>query len=363
MAKVSFVVPCYRLAHLLPECVQSILAQTHEDLEILIMDDHSPDNTPDVAQRFDDPRVRYIRNEENLGHLQNYNKGIALSRGTYVWLISADDRLRRPHVVEKYVEVMENRPDVGYVFCPAVGLSDDGETGLLQYSSEGDQDAVFDGRAFLAKLLKGNTIVSASGMVRKQLYERWGAFCLDLPYAGDWYLWCLFALHSNVAYCGEPMVNYREHSLSLTTSILSDPRSVWKDEGITVVWRIKRAVGATEHTWLAEHCLDSLGRQYASSLGRYGMTPEDFEASLAACAATAEEAAQVRRRCVLPAGDHAFTVGDRRRAAMLYSLAVKQSPADAQALLKYLLIQLGGFGDRLRGGLAMFRHGTDPSRP
>src|ERR1051325_8426833 len=119
---VSFVVPCYKLAHLLKECIQSILAQTYENFEILIMDDCSPDDTESVAQSFADPRIRYIRNETNLKHLRNYNKGIELSRGRYVWLISADDCLRRPYILERYVNLLEKQPNVGYVFCPAVGL-------------------------------------------------------------------------------------------------------------------------------------------------------------------------------------------------------------------------------------------------
>src|SRR4051794_32850375 len=92
--KVSFVVPCYKLAHYLNECVNSILMQTYENFEVLIMDDCSPDNTPEVARSFEDPRVTYIRNEPNLGHLRNYNKGITLAQGEYIWLISADDYLR-----------------------------------------------------------------------------------------------------------------------------------------------------------------------------------------------------------------------------------------------------------------------------
>src|SRR6266550_3100148 len=104
---VSFVVPCYKLAHLLRECVDSILCQTFGNLEVLIMDDCSPDKTSEVAQSFRDSRVRYIRNESNLGHLRNYNKGISLTQGKYVWLISADDYLRRAYILEKYVNLLE----------------------------------------------------------------------------------------------------------------------------------------------------------------------------------------------------------------------------------------------------------------
>ena len=69
--RVSFVVPCFKLAHLLPQCIDSILSQSYTNLEVIIMDDASPDNTPDVVRRFNDSRLRYVRNSANLGHLRN----------------------------------------------------------------------------------------------------------------------------------------------------------------------------------------------------------------------------------------------------------------------------------------------------
>ena len=59
--KVTFVVPCYKLAHLLSECVSSILDQTYANFELLIMDDCSPDNASEIAASFTDPRIKYIR--------------------------------------------------------------------------------------------------------------------------------------------------------------------------------------------------------------------------------------------------------------------------------------------------------------
>src|SRR3954447_8749081 len=119
---VSFVVPCYKLSHLLADCVSSILAQTYGDFEVLIMDDCSPDDTPRVAQSFGDSRIKHIRNEANLGHLRNYNKGINLARGKYVWLISADDRIRCEYALEEYVQLLDRNRRIGYVFCPGVGI-------------------------------------------------------------------------------------------------------------------------------------------------------------------------------------------------------------------------------------------------
>src|SRR3974377_1558569 len=105
--KVSFIVPCYKLGHLLAECIESILAQGYQDFEVLIMDDCSPDNTPEVAKSFGDARIQHIRNEPNLGHLRNYNKGIGLAKGDYIWLISADDSLRSSRVLERFGSVTE----------------------------------------------------------------------------------------------------------------------------------------------------------------------------------------------------------------------------------------------------------------
>src|SRR6516225_6045108 len=110
---VSFVVPCYNLGHFLGDCVSSILSQSYEDFEVLIMDDCSPDATAEVARSFKDPRVVHIYNNVNLGHLKNYNKGIMLARGSYIWLISADDRLRRSNALKRYIDFMHHSPQVG----------------------------------------------------------------------------------------------------------------------------------------------------------------------------------------------------------------------------------------------------------
>src|SRR3981081_4624729 len=131
---VSFVVPCYKLAHLLPECIDSMLCQTYGDFEVLIMDDCSPDKTPEVAESIQDDRVKYIRNDANLGHLGNYNKGIKLTRGKYVWLVSADDYLRRAYVLPRYVNLLDRNSQVGYTFCPGVGVRNGRETQILGYS-------------------------------------------------------------------------------------------------------------------------------------------------------------------------------------------------------------------------------------
>src|SRR5262245_28867868 len=98
--KVRFIVPCHNLAHLLPNCLNSILAQTYSDFDALIMDDCSPAHTPEVAQACSDRRVRHVRHARNLGNIGNDKKGMALSRGPYIWLISADDYLQWEYLLQ-----------------------------------------------------------------------------------------------------------------------------------------------------------------------------------------------------------------------------------------------------------------------
>lgn len=95
-----------------------------------------------MAKSFQDPRVQHVRNERNLGLVNNFNKGIGLSRGKYVWIISADDYLRRPYTLERYVEFMENHPTVGYTYSPAAKVENGRE---IEIQLSDGEDRIFRG--------------------------------------------------------------------------------------------------------------------------------------------------------------------------------------------------------------------------
>jgi glycosyltransferase involved in cell wall biosynthesis len=363
--KVTFVVPCYKLAHLLPECVNSILAQTYRDFEILIMDDCSPDDTPQVARSFSgDPRVQHIRNDPNLGHLRNYNKGLKMARGEYVWLMSADDRLRSPHILERYVEVMEENPQVGYAFCPGMALENGRETRVLPYSRHGDKDAIFDGREFLLKLLKGNFVLAAAGMARKECYEKAGYFPLDIPYAGDWYIWLIFALYYDVAYFAEPMVDYRMHELTITTHFTQKEARVFTADGPSVLWRIKQAAERANHKAVARRCEEYIVDRYRYymmsqiwKISPYTMTFEDYEESLHRNAVRQDEVARVGARVNARLADGYCLHREFDQALQFYKRALGQDFWMPNAWAKYVLLtlRLGGVSVRARESLASLR--------
>jgi glycosyltransferase involved in cell wall biosynthesis len=352
VARVSFIVPCYRLAHLLGECVDSILSQTFQDFEILIMDDCSPDETPAVAASFSDPRVRYVRNEPNLGHLRNYNKGIALASGDYLWLISADDRLRRPYVLERFVQTLDAHPDAGYVFCPAMKF--EGAADTVAFGDQGPADRVFAGHAFLRTLANGNAVPAPSGMVRRSCYERISVFPLDLPFAADWFLFSIFALWTNVAYLAEPMVSYRVHTGNMTLDFKQRADALIDDE-LKVLWRMKARAIAAGMNDVARLYADALAWSYATRVAfkvsrdwLYGMSVDAFEHSLDQHCETGEDAAAIRSRTYAFLADQYHELGNAASARQWYRAALSRRPADVTTAVKLVLASTGSLGRRVR---------------
>jgi hypothetical protein len=360
---VSFVVPCFKLGHLLPECINSILAQTYSDFEVLIMDDCSPDCTPEVARSFEDPRVKHIRNDPNLGHLRNYNKGISMSHGKYVWLISADDYLRSRDVLRRYVELLERNPRVGYAFCSGLGVGTGFETQIMGcYSVKNDRDRIFPGHVLLKKLLRSNFILAASGMVRRECYEKISVFPLDLPYAGDWYLWCVFALHFDVGYFADPMVCYRKHELSMTNALFQKSAEICCEEDVGVVWRVKQKADEGGLRNVATESLDALAEVYARNIAvsRYGMstpslTVEQFEESLVRHCGNELGRSRVRARVLAGMGNEYYWQGKLGLAKKHYQEAIKSDPRLLSIYIKILLLSLGKRGHSLRKAILSSR--------
>jgi glycosyltransferase involved in cell wall biosynthesis len=353
---VSFVVPCYKLAHLLPECVNSILGQTYRELEVLIMDDCSPDNTAEVARSFSDSRVRHIRNDPNLGHLRNYNTGMGMCHGKYIWLISADDYLRKPHVLEKYVAVLDGNPRAGYAFCPGFGVLNGRETEILgRYPVRWQRDGIVRGHVLLRKLLYWNFVLAASGLVRRECYDKLGAFPLDMPWAGDWYLWCLFALHYDVAYFAEPMVCYRTHELSMTNKLFKEDVATCCEEDVRIPWMIKQKADEAGFRAVSRDCLNAVADMYARIIAtrRYGMskpslTLEQFEESLSRHTSNQRERERVRARAYAGVGNEYYWQAETALAKEFYGRALEKDPWMPAVRIKRLLLSLGKSGDYVR---------------
>ncbi len=114
MAKVSVCIPTYNRSHYLTYAVNSVLNQTYSDFELIICDDGSPDNTPEVVAGFKDSRIRYIRHEKNMGRSRNMRSGFEASQGDYFIKFDDDDALT-PEFLEKTVMILDKNPQVDFV--------------------------------------------------------------------------------------------------------------------------------------------------------------------------------------------------------------------------------------------------------
>lgn len=359
---VTFIVPCYNLGHLLDDCVRSILMQTYEDLEILVMDDCSPDNTPEVAQSFRDPRVKHLRNETNLGHLRNYNHGISLAKGKYIWLISADDRLHSDSVLQRYIELLDASPTVGYAFCPAFRLEDGEVKELLDYSVFGSRDQILNGRRFLDHLIYANTVVAPTVLVRKECYDKISVFPLNMPWGGDWYLWCIFALHYDVAYFADPMVCYRRHAGSMTNHLMNGRVASCSHEDIELPWIVRQQAQQLGFKRVVRSCELAIAKEYARTLAttRYtGDMPEfseeDFLHSLATHTASPNIRRRIRANTYTAIGDILYWKGDAVQAQHSYRKAVLTGQWLPQVWVQYTLLSSGRVGIRMRQHLGSMR--------
>jgi glycosyltransferase involved in cell wall biosynthesis len=126
---VSIVLPTYNRAPLLGRAIQSVLRQTYANLELIVVDDNSQDETPAVVRSFDDPRIRYVRNEENLKLPRGLNKGFSLSKGTFLsW--TSDDNLYAGDAIAKMAAVLQ-RGTCDFVFADYFHFSElDDKSGL-----------------------------------------------------------------------------------------------------------------------------------------------------------------------------------------------------------------------------------------
>lgn len=214
---VDVVIPCYDYAHFLPHCVESVLTQRGVDVRVLIIDDHSPDDTPEVSARLArDPRVEARRHAVNQGHLATYNEGLLdWASADYTVLLSADDLLA-PGALARAAAVFDRDANVGMVYGRGVYYTDHEALpktlslplGVTRWRGS----EWIDGRCRSGH----NVISSPEVVVRTSVQQRIGGYRPELPHAGDLEMWLRFAAVSDIAYVrGRPAAYYRVHENSM----------------------------------------------------------------------------------------------------------------------------------------------------
>jgi glycosyltransferase involved in cell wall biosynthesis len=229
---VSFIVPCYNYAHFVPRAINSLLAQTHQSIDIIAINDASSDGTTEVLKQFsDEPRVRVIHHNVNQGHIRTYNEGISLARGEFIGLLSADDMVLKPHAVERQLAVFDAHPRVGFVYT-ASEFIDDNDRRTWEYRPF-PADYVRSGLEEFAHLIRANYVPASGTLVRRRCHEELGDYDVRLPHAADWDLWLRLTTRYDVGYIAEQLVGYRIHDMNMSHTSVSSRQA--NDEVIRTI--------------------------------------------------------------------------------------------------------------------------------
>ena len=208
--RVSVVIPAYNAAEFIGLTLRSVLGQSLSDFDVVVCDDCSRDGTENVVRSFDDPRIRYVRNERNLGPAGNFNACLDHATADIVCLFHADDVMTPDNLARK-LAVLERHPNVGLVHSNARYIDPTGrELGFA--NPPGDEETVVPGaEAFVDWWEERHSVNAPSVVMRRSVVETVGRFENGITHTQDLNYWLRMALYADVAYLSAPLIEYRQH--------------------------------------------------------------------------------------------------------------------------------------------------------
>jgi glycosyltransferase involved in cell wall biosynthesis len=222
---VSVCIPTCNRATMLRGCIASVLSQTLPDFELIVSDNASNDETCAVVNSFADGRIRYFRNERNIGMRANWQQCLSLARGEYVTILPDDD-LMLPDNLQCKAALLTANPAVGMVHSKFHVIDRDGNTIKLDSNYMHGLDRACDAIECKNQLLSANanTINAATVMFRRECYHRLGGFSERLDFAIDWEYWMRIAVYYDVAFIAKPLTAWRIHHEACSTRNLGSSK-------------------------------------------------------------------------------------------------------------------------------------------
>ena len=221
MPKVSIIIPTYNRANFLPRTIKSVLNQTFQDFELIIVDDCSTDNTQEVVKEFQkkDDRIRYIRLDKNSGAPAHpRNVGIQNARGNFISFLDSDDECF-PEKLEKQLELFEKGPaDLGFVGCNALMVEEKNGKILKEIKLPS-----FLKRNTFEKLLE-HCFMNISVLIKSRVLDNVGLFDENLKFAEDWDMWIRISYKYNFDFVLKPLLKRYIHGGNVTQTLSVDEK-------------------------------------------------------------------------------------------------------------------------------------------
>ena len=207
---VSIVLPVYNGEKYLAQSIESVLQQDYKNIELIIVNDCSTDNTENIILKYKelDSRIVYIKNESNYKLPKSLNVGFAKAKGEYYsW--TSDDNVYHKDAIKKMVDYLDNHTNVGLV-CTDMNIINENGDYLYRFKV-----------GTYERILTGNN-VGACFLYRASVAVEVGEYSTDLLYIEDYEYWLRIYFNSKIDYLNEVLYEYRHHSNSLTESKKND---------------------------------------------------------------------------------------------------------------------------------------------
>jgi len=219
MAKVSVIVPNYNHGCYLQQRINSILDQTYQDFEIIIMDDCSPDDSSEVIAAYaNHPKVsNIVLNKTNSGStFKQWQKGINLAKGDYIWIAESDDWCE-PTLLATLMDGLLADSKVGLAFCQSYYYYEPNRIKEITYYPHYAKTE--NGEQFVQKyMLEGNNVVNASMAVwKKDLYTKVDSQYINFRFCGDWLFWISLMQQADVFVSGRALNYFRNHDKDVSS--------------------------------------------------------------------------------------------------------------------------------------------------
>ena len=231
MQKVSIIVPTYNRAILLKAGLESILKQDYHNIEIIVTDNASTDNTTAVVKAFNDSRIIYFKQNENVGMPANYNKALQLCSGEYIHVFSDDD-LMLDGCIQRKVEILNKYPSVGLVHSDINIIDGSGivssndhwaKKAWKKWIDHHAESRLFSGMEYNKYLYRiRNIICMPSVMIRKSVIDKIGYMDVRLNFILDLDYWLKITLFEDVFFINEKLISYRLYDTNVYNTITDD---------------------------------------------------------------------------------------------------------------------------------------------
>ena len=208
---VSICIPTYNYGHFLGTAIESVLRQDHREFELVVVDNASEDDTAAVIARHDDERLRFYRNDRNLGLFGNFARCIELARGEFIKFLAADDWLH-PAYLHEALELMRRYPSAAIVSGPGYFVGADGAPYAIGTTGVFSDELVPGALALRAQADFLNVIGMPSNvLLRREAVAAVGGFDERFAPAADVHLWGKLLARHDLAWLAQPRCYLRIH--------------------------------------------------------------------------------------------------------------------------------------------------------